>query len=95
MKRKLEPAKEDGASLMTLHRVEGTTRLMLVITDFGHDYRNSFYETEDEHRAAVLAHVAEDAFANELARERSRFGRAFDPARLSRDPATQELLLEN
>ena len=95
MKRKLEPVDGSGAALIVFYRVAGTERLAMAITDFGHDYRESYYEIKAVHRAEVLAHSTEEAFANELSRDRTRYGRVVNTARLSRDPATRDLSIED
>ena len=95
MKRKLALVEDGEAGLMELYRVEGTARLVLAITDFGPDYRHSFYEIKAEHRTAVLARLSEVDYASEVSRDRTHYGRTVDLAKLTRDPATLDLFLDD
>jgi hypothetical protein len=95
MKRKLEFLKESGALLMALYRIEGTERLVLVITDFGHDYRNSFWEIRPEFLAAVLARIHEKEFGEEVARLRDAYAQAVPTKELSYDTATKSYFLSD
>ena len=95
MKRKLEFLKETGALLMALYRPEGTERLVLVITDFGHDYRNSFWEIRPKFRAAVLARIHEKEFAEEVSRLRDTYAQAVPTEQVSYDAATKSYFLSD
>jgi hypothetical protein len=95
MNRKLALVESGVAGLMALYRVEGTARLVLAITDFGHDYRSSFYEIKAEHRTSMLARLSEVDYANEVSRDRTHYGRTVDLAKLTRDPATSGLFLDD
>ena len=95
MKRRLEFVREGGAALMTLYRVAGTERLVMAITDFGHDYRNSFWAIWAGHRAQLLAHFHEKAFAERVGRQRSDFASQIPAAKLSYDDATKSYFLSD
>jgi len=89
MKRRLEFIKNAGVVLMEVYRIEGTDRLILVITDFGHDYRNSFWAVRPKHVAAMLTQIHEEKFAEEVARLRNAYADEVPASRLTYDAATK------
>lgn len=95
MKRRLEFLKQAGVVLMGLYRVEGTEQLALVITDFGHDYRNSFWIVRPQHAAAVLARIHEQEFAEEVARRRNFYADEVPASRLAYDPASKSYFVSD
>lgn len=95
MKRKLEWLGEGGATLMDLYRIEDTDRLVTAITDFGHDYRVSFYEVRPSQRVMVRAHFHEPDFAERLCRDRTVFGTLIEPPVLGYDSITQTHFIED
>lgn len=85
MKRRLEFLKNAGVVLMELHRLEGTDKLVFLIVDFGHDYRNSLWAVRPKHAAEILAHIHEREFAENVERFRERFADEIPVKRLDYD----------